>query len=244
MCFRRSRSSPFSSPRHWSTSLARSAAGESIGVGVRRLAIAQIVLTGIAFAALAGLAVLPSPVDGKRMWLAALPWLASATVLVWIATRSASARPVQAFSVYVAALLMAWAAVSTAGLDASPRWESGAKFAAEVDRLMPAGEPVVLEAGIEESLVYYGRRRVIWSHAREWMDTHADAPLPYFVCEVRCEGVDGSVVTEEREKRGSGPMILLRPDRRRARASIRFRSCISGPGASPTMSTASARWIA
>jgi len=192
------------------------AANESQGVGVRRVAIGQAALTVIAFVGIAGLAVVRSWAGAPRAWLVALPWLALAVALALYALRAAALRPGVGAAAYISALLAAWMAVSFAGLDAPPRWESDAEFAAELDRAMPAGLPVVLESGTHESVVYYGNRRVIRSPAREWLNAHPNEPAPYLVCEGRCVGVDGEIVIAERGRSESEPMILLRPFARSA----------------------------
>jgi hypothetical protein len=131
-------------------------------------------------------------------------------VLVWISVREGPARSHGGFAAYVAALLAAWAAVSYAGLDAAPRWERAARFAEDVDRLVPSGEPLILESGEEEVLVYYGNRQVIRSRAKDWLDAHPDAADPYFVCQEQCDRVSGDVISAQRERPASERMILLR----------------------------------
>ena len=187
----------------------------------------------IALVALAGMATMRSPVTESRMWPWAFPWLLLAAGLARFAWRSAQLRPSRAFAAYVSALLAAWTAVSFAGLDTSRRWELDAQFAAELDRLVPPGLPVVLESGTHESVVYYGNRRIVLSTARDWLAAHPNDPTTYFVCEGSCEGVDGEIVTAERGRSEKEPMILLRPRSQPPARSPDSGSASTAPAPSP-----------
>lgn len=183
---------------------------------LRNLAVAQAVLTGIALAIAAGMAVSPHAVTGKRMLLAAAPWLGIGVAFAGMGLRLAEPRPALAFASFVAAFFAGWAAVAVAGIDSSPRWASAARFAVRVAEVTRPNATIHLESGIEESLVYYARRRVVWSKVQDWLAANPRGRVPLFVCEGACAGGEGRVIIEQRDVPREEAMILLRPRRPRA----------------------------
>ncbi len=207
------------------------AAGELATGAERRLLFAQAILLGIALSVIVVFSLQVSPVSGRRMLPSALPWLLLSFVLGWVAVRSGPAHGPRAFSAYVAALIAAWTAVAYAGLDASPRWERAARFAEAVDRLLPPGEPVILESGEDAALVYYGGREVVRSRARDWLDGHPKATPTYFVCEGTCEGVEGDVISAQQARPEGERMILLRSSRADRIVRERYEDFVCGQAA-------------
>jgi hypothetical protein len=191
-------------------------AGEVSVRTLRTLGLAQAVFIGLALGAAAWLSLGRHAVTGVRMWISAAPWLIAAAALAFAGGRMTAARPAVSFSAFVAALLAGWTAVSVAGIDSAPRWASAARFVADVAEKTPAHATLYLESGIEESLVYYGRRRVVWSTARGWLDANPRGRVPLFVCGGECAGVAGRVITVERDVPRDEAMILFRPRRSRS----------------------------
>lgn len=183
----------------------------------RSLGIAQAALTGIALLiAAVWLSLRPHAVTDSGTWAAAAPCLVAGAGLSVLGMRLTTLRPTMAFTSFVAALFAGWTAVSVAGIDSSARWTLAARFAADVAEATPASESIYLESGIEESLVYYARRNVVWAKAQEWLVANPRGRPPLFVCEGACAGVDGRVITVQRDVPRDDAMILFRPRRSRA----------------------------
>jgi 4-amino-4-deoxy-L-arabinose transferase-like glycosyltransferase len=180
---------------------------------LRNLGIAQAALTGIALLVGAALSLRSHAVTGQAMWAAAWPWLAVGAAFAVLGARITVERPAMAFASFVAAFFSAWMSVSVAGIDSEPRWALATQFAADVAEVTPARKPIYLESGIEESLVYYGRRRVIWGKVQDWLAAHPHGRPPLFVCEGECAGAEGRVITVQRDVPREKAMILFRPRR-------------------------------
>lgn len=180
---------------------------------LRNLGLAQGALTGIALFAGAVLSLRSHPVTGDAMWAAAWPWLVVGAAFAVLGTRITVERPAMAFTSFVAAFFSAWMSVSVAGIDSEPRWARAARFAADIAEVTPAAKPIYLESGIEESLVYYGSRRVVWSRVRDWLVAHPHRRPPLFVCEGQCTDAEGRVITVQRGVPREEAMILFRPRR-------------------------------
>jgi 4-amino-4-deoxy-L-arabinose transferase-like glycosyltransferase len=200
---------------------------------LRTLGLAQAGFIGLALIAAAWLSLRPQPVTGSGMWISAAPWLIAGATLAFAGGRMTPARPASAFSAFIAALLAGWTAVSVGGIDSSPRWAFAATFAAEVADVTPASEPIYLESGIEESLVYYGRRRVVWSSVRDWMSANPRGRAPWFVCEDQCVGADGRTIIVQRDVPRDQAMILFRPRRSRSAPTSSSAAASTAPAAIP-----------
>jgi 4-amino-4-deoxy-L-arabinose transferase-like glycosyltransferase len=180
---------------------------------LRNLGLAQAVLTGLGLAAGVWMSFRPHAVTGAAMWRAAVPWIAVSAALAVAGLRMTLARPAAAFVVFVASLLAGWAAVPVSGIDSGKRWALAARFAEDVAAVTPGDETIYLESGIEESLVYYGRRRVVWSKVQDWLVANPRGRPPLFVCEGECAGVTGRVVIVQQGVPRDEAMILFRPRR-------------------------------
>jgi len=207
----------------------RICAGEIPIRTLRSLGIAQGVLTGIALLAAAWLSLRPHPVTGSGMWPSAWPWLLAGSMLAILGARLTVPRPAWALSSFAAALLSGWIGVSVAGIDSEPRWARAARFAEDVAETIPANQPIHLESGIEESLVYYAQRQVVWSKVRDWLAANPHGRPPLFVCEGKCADVDGRVITVQGDVPREEAMILFRP-RRSLRAAQGPGSGAASPG--------------
>ena len=211
----------------------RVSAGEIPLRTLRSLGIAQSAVIALALLAAGGLSLRPHAITGSGMWIAAAPWLVAGAMLAVVGVRLTTSRPAAAFVSFVAALFSGWTAVSAAGIDSFPRWASATRFAAEVAEVTPVGEPIYLESGIEESLVYYGQRRVVWSTVRDWMAANPHGRVPWFVCEGECVAARGRVISEQRDVARDEAMILLRPRRSRRVPAPGSEAASPAPAASP-----------
>ena len=213
--------------------LQRIRAGEVPLRTLRNLGLAQSVLTGLGLLAGVWMSLRPHAVTGVSMWWAAAPWIAASAVLAVAGARLTVARPTPAFVAFFAACLAGWTAVSVSGVDSSPRWGPAAGFAADVAEVTPASATIYLETGIEESLVYYGRRRVVWSSVRDWLAGHPRGRPPLFVCEGKCADVVGRVVIVQRDVPRDHAMILFRPRRSPSSPAPDSAAASTGPAATP-----------
>jgi 4-amino-4-deoxy-L-arabinose transferase-like glycosyltransferase len=180
---------------------------------LRKLASTHAAITVIALLGIALLSLRPHAVSGEPMWPGALPFVVVGLVAVWAGMRAVPDRLASGFVAFVCALFAGWAAISVAGIDSGSRWADAASFAEAVDRKLSPGEAIYLEAGVEESLVYYGRRRVIRSNARHWLADNPAGRVPYFVCEERCREVEGRAIIRQRGAASKDAMVLVRPRR-------------------------------
>jgi 4-amino-4-deoxy-L-arabinose transferase-like glycosyltransferase len=199
---------------------------------LRTLGLAQAGFIGLALAAAAYLSLASHAVTGSPMWISAAPWLIAGATLAFTGGRMAAARPAAAFSAFIVALLAGWTAVSVSGIDSSPRWASATRFAAELAENTRAPDPLYLEAGVEESLVYYGRRRVVRNTARGWLDANPRGRVPLFVCRGECAGVAGHVIIVQRAVPRDEAMILVHPRRPRSAPAPGSEAASMGPATS------------